>query len=941
MIQLAFCQQIALGTPKRNPMDGYIASRQLKALSSRAEYLDKEYHVLLPNMPQEIISFLQDHRADQYDVGEISDALITIFQEVQGKINSCRPLRSTQVLYTTLGRLFSLIGRHEEAEICYRNALNHLPPLNWRTESFGDRMREASQSAADKRRMRKAQARVQLEEAEHNLFAFSLVQSLEIQGKVKDAVQVLLKIKSIAAAPNGLYVRRETGGEALVAHRIIVARNLLIGLLIGQSKLDEVRAMGQHMDLRDVLEFCKPWDSRIVGCFEISENMSTALITQGRYRDAAKLQRDRLTTCLELLPGDKKRIRSATRDLAISLSHQDDDLAIEEAYRLQRQLIDEQDESYPEIGPIKLNYAFTIARLGKVDEALALSQASQRQQQPTAKDQVFFNFSPGLCSYGLEESEAPVQLQEALLDICRRVCNKDSQLALISLVFTRSWQSVLSEGSEDLITLIRDILNAHADLILPADQHILWHYLLLIVLSRGLDSEDVEQFGEAIKLSNEMYNEMSMISNEPIVITKADCLMASVHLKRAFFLYHVRGIGQADLSVLKECIVLHRRALRMCTQTMGSGDCNTLAAKENLARNLFDHGATLHHKAEVAEAIELYKEILLGPGLDVSASLHLETDLHYAQTVLDQILGQEVRNENYIVQRADMERIREYFGEDHLYTRLQQNRVAELCQQRGQVKVKEALELLEKSSNACESARGEKHPETLRARMAVVLLRQKTGAHHYEILPELSRVRHQAARVFGSPGHTSALDYLSRYASALIHDPMAMEEAVSLKRQVLDVFIDIFGRCHTKTISAMGELGSMLSRCGGQDYRDGIRLFEESLDLSVSLLGILHPLTGTQWTNLLSEQHAQLNTYNEKLTKRVEYELRDFRYHGGPLTSEHELRDRWLDPRVVTEGIRVVWSIQLLPRSHTFIVEASRRFVECLCRPEIWHLKED
>ena len=93
---------------------------------------------------------------DQYAADELPKAIQILFQETKGKLDSGYTPRSIQVLYSTLGRLFSLIGRYEESEICHRNALGLKKPSEWRVgQSFVARMRDVENAASDKKIMRR------------------------------------------------------------------------------------------------------------------------------------------------------------------------------------------------------------------------------------------------------------------------------------------------------------------------------------------------------------------------------------------------------------------------------------------------------------------------------------------------------------------------------------------------------------------------------------------------------------------------------------------------------------------------------------------------------------------------------------------------------------------------------------------------------------------
>ena len=350
---LHLCEELAFGTSSPEPVARTDTSNRLLRLLRRTKDYDNDYYVSLPDMPQEVVSSLLVDRVDQYTVDELPKAIQILFQETKGKLDSGYTPRSIQVLYSTPGRRFSLIGRYDESEICHRNALGMKKPSEWRVgQSFAARMCAVENAAGGKKIMRR---QVQLEEAESNLYTFSWVETLETQCKL------------------------ETDGERFHTHRIIHARNLLIRLFIEQGNLEKVRDMGQHLHLQDALHAHPIWDSKVLDCFKVAEKLASAKLAQRQYQDAAEIQRRLLQMSLEFFPNDNDRIRNIEAQLALSLSYHNEARAIEEAESLQLKIINELEGRNYEVHSIMLNYSYTLAKLDKTDEALAMMSQVQAQ----------------------------------------------------------------------------------------------------------------------------------------------------------------------------------------------------------------------------------------------------------------------------------------------------------------------------------------------------------------------------------------------------------------------------------------------------------------------------------------------------------------------------------------------------------------------------------
>ena len=518
---LHLCEELVLGTSRPEPVARTDTSNRLLRLLGRTKDYDNDYYVSLPHLPQEVVSSLIVDRVDQYTVDELPKAIQILFQETKGKLDSGYTRRSIQVLYSTLGRLFSLIGRYEESEICHRNALGMKKPSEWRVgQSFAARMRDVENAASGKKIMRRKRRRVQLKEAESNLYTFSLVETLETQCKFDDAIEVLLKIRSITVGPNGLYIERETGGERFHTHRIIHARNLLIRFFIEQGNLEKVRDMGQRLDLQDALHSHPIWDSKVLDYFKVAQKLASAKLVQRQYQDASEIQRRLLQTSLEFFPNDNDRIRNIEAQLALSLSHHNEARAIEEAERLQLKIINELEGRNYEVHSILLNYSYTLAKLDKTDEALAMMSHVQAQQQclkvdPGAPHQSVNSSGPIFSLYGSQEAQDPTLMQNVFLETSKKARNKDLFVSSMCLLFACSSRGSLLGKIDELVRQVTEWSTLHSTSIPIADSVILWEYVLYLLSSHDFVHEDLGELNRVITIAEGLDQDAVLCSGNP------------------------------------------------------------------------------------------------------------------------------------------------------------------------------------------------------------------------------------------------------------------------------------------------------------------------------------------------------------------------------------------------------------------------------------------
>lgn len=139
-------------------------------------------------------------------------------------------------------------------------------------------------------------------------------------------------------------------------------------------------------------------------------------------------------------------------------------------------------------------------------------------------------------------------------------------------------------------------------------------------------------------------------------------------------------------------------------------------------------------------------------------------------------------------------------GEEHAYTNVLRNRLARLLDNRKEHRA--AQEIYKDVFESVKRTNGSEHPQTLRAHLNLLMFMYKRAEalnlHYYSFLPQLSRLRYTTVRVFGSDQHPTALEFLGCNALALDRDPMAVEEAVHLKRRVLGKLTEMKGFNNTK-----------------------------------------------------------------------------------------------------------------------------------------------
>ena len=154
-------------------------------------------------------------------------------------------------------------------------------------------------------------------------------------------------------------------------------------------------------------------------------------------------------------------------------------------------------------------------------------------------------------------------------------------------------------------------------------------------------------------------------------------------------------------------------------------------------------------------------------------------------------------------------------------------------------------------------ARGEEHPETVRAMSQVAVLRWRQGR-----LDEAERLGRQAVEIgrrVGGQDHPDTLTYEMNLAS-LYRSQGRYPEAEPLHQHNLEAKLRILGAEHPDTLDAMGNLGNHFQETGR--YEEAEALHRRALETTRRVQGEKAPSTVSTMNNLANDL-SQLGRYEE------------------------------------------------------------------------------
>ena len=815
-------------------------------------HTDLEYWSSLPQLPFEVRNRIQEGRADLYTFDEIPGAIHSIMTEVLAKIDTGTCCRSTQVLCSAMGRLFALLGRHEEAVLCFYTSLTHRSKPRWRTyDNFALRMNDWSRSPDGHMEVRRE--RDQLIEAEHDLFLFSLVHEYTILGQSQEAIQELQAIRDIGVAPNGLYLERETGRSFKhIEHRITDARNLLKVVLLDNGMLEELEEMKYEYDMADTIRYPNhgqdPTPDQALQCFLTTERVALLLYERGRFSDAVQIQRLLLKFCsMNRIQRDSADVQLLRQALALSLSRCESAVHIDEALKIQEELMAQTQtlgEGREPRFSLRLNLVNTLAKLGQLgadcNAIRCLFENDQEWKIVVLKSPEFGRPQSGasflwLCEIPDGLRSAPI-IQHALLATCIHL-EGEAQVQLITLLCANPSTAGLLDNFEEIIGFLKDATLKSND---SVPFHLmLWDRLVCLLIYIGTVMEQREKFDLAEQTINEMTNYVSILSEDHEDEIRAAHLRNLVSCAKAQFL-NIHGFGAGDSDFWNEALKAHDMA-RQKRPNKGKGPMKfELLSKMSFAAMLKEKVIAFNDRAEADQLLDLYEDI--DTRQDDLLAIHLE------QAHINSVLSRDdcLQEEDPLC--SVLINCQTTLGPSHALTNQIRTRLAYSLEKRGQFP--EACDLLKDVAERVQTTFGSTHPQTLRAHFNLTKLQStrgvQLGLHAYSYLPTLSDLRYSAAQILGKE-HPSTQEYLGAYALALERDERAVKEAISTKKEVVKALGEVLGVDHTRTIQEQSELAGMLCRRGGEAHSEGRIRFECSVRSAVTLYGVSHPRTRALW----------------------------------------------------------------------------------------------
>lgn len=898
---------------------------------------DLDYRTSLPQLPYEIRNQMQEGRADLYTFSEMPTALGSIMTEISAKLKTGLHFRSTQILCATLGRLFALLGRHQEASMCFSVSMTHRAKPRWRTyDKISLRMHDYAQSSNGDMETRRR--RDQLLEAEHDLFLFSLVNELIILGQGEEAIQEMQAVRDIGVAPNGLYLERETGRSfKYVWHRVADARNLLMNLLLDKSMLIEIEGMKQEYDLADTIGGNHlgetPTPEQAVQCFVTTERVATLLYQSGRFEDAIRVQRRLLAQC------SKGRIHKRAEDiqllrqaLALSLSRCENMACVEEASAIQDELHAYALENDREASfSLRLNLTYTLRRLShlrgdcepiqrllKDDRAWKTTMIGSytiRDTEP-GKTFVWLHGIPG----GLRTAAA---IQHALLATTAHLQAED-QTQLMTILCTSAPTSDSLHKYEELINFFQALtLRSNASV---THHLMLWDRLICLLLYVATTRELPKFFDDAQLVSVDMTNYVSIMSYQRADGIRATHLRNLILRAKAQYLNAVGGFGNTDLDFWKSSLRAHRDGQEHDFGNDKENSEEDPLPKKAYAAMLKERVIAFCEESDTEELCELHRDI----DYKTDCSLAARVEHAHAVSILN-LINPSSPKQGEDTLRFVLRECEITLGPSHPFTSTARTRLSKALEQHDEPT--EACTLLSEVVTHTMSMFGCDHPQTLRARFNLLKLQYSRASqlelHEYSYLPGLSELRYTAARVLGKD-HATTQAYLGAYAFALERDKKAVVEAIQTKRKVVETLSRTSGLEHSRTIKEMSELAGMLCRRGGEEHAEGRLYYERSLRSAAALYGVSHPKMCAAWKDCVSAIVAP-DPSNE-LAPSANQTMSSFKVDGEPVPGPPNSRRICV---LHSDADEILLSRNLLGADHSFTLEIQQKNTistrQCAC----------
>ena len=525
-------------------------------------------------MPYEVRNYVQDGRSDLYRYDELPHAIKMISSEILTKAELGLHDRGAQSLCATLGQLFNLLGRHDDAAFCYMVALSQRDKPSWRTyEAFGPRML-AYASRGDS--LPGVRRRDQLLEAEHDLFLFSLVRELTKTDRDPEAIVELRRVRNIRTAPNGLYVESEVGHTIRQnSHRVADARNLLVSVYLDRGSLSEIQEMKQEYDLADSigtnghLKTLSP--EQAAQCFKTTERVAALCYQREQFEDARRMYK-RLSdislsatvnksgnSLLSHIPKSNDHQRYLRQCHALCLSRSTSRRQIEEALQIQSGLLDTSAEVQTRrLFTLRLNNAFAMAAYGDVGAASLQITAILEHDESWARQKRLFWPRVDFTDYsGLWLHEIPLVLltlnvvHQTILTTCASLAEDTTyKLLVMTTVCARPTASPDLSSSEGLVNLLRAAFEkGECSLqyrLLVADQ------LVGLLCCLALEWEQRSRIDTAYNVMKDVRHMLSTTPHGLEPLGRVDMMQHMIACTKVRSLVNSAGIGRADVEWMRK-----------------------------------------------------------------------------------------------------------------------------------------------------------------------------------------------------------------------------------------------------------------------------------------------------------------------------------------------------------------------------------------------------
>ena len=914
-IQLAFCTEIGLGTP-RNTISSREWLQQINKKKADVLKLCKEaaYYVgiyksprlfkknVLPGDP------IATPLKEQYALTALArEAALSYEKEIAGR-EAAGYASLVGDLSFQCGQLCMRTCDFEKAEEMYMKRLDLF---------------------CSKRRLHRWPRVSHLWYGSDDYYGYHVAEARINQLKYTEATKAIIKhSRSVMHSPNGadFSFHPLSAGRRHVEDRIQLAE-----IMVKQGRLDDTLRMDIPSDLEDLLGMGQKDEDDVHNTLKNMSTLVDALCKGKRLAQATTLHRKQWALTQAIFGVDAEKAIEATCKLGSLLSRQEAS-QINEAIKLLETVAQKlADPCSPIRGQASYTQAFAIGRSGEIAGALTtMRKAREAIVDSLGREHLqsmgcMSHLAASLNIFRAQEMSKLASLQEHFLEICAQSHDIVIQQAVLQLLVALSQPGAIEEA----LQLMRELLKLMEELDQRTDKSyftVMESFALLLSCEGYLFERQAALLEAANACMCSIEWADKIFGPQSLEYLEAMSLMASIDAKRTMLLYQSHGFGAKDFELMDRTLENHRKLVDLSVRVLGEEHDETLIMKLKCAHVLSEHGAAFEIQSEKAEAESIISSILelkrRKLGLDDDMTLWIESQLegvkYYHGTVSFRHFEQ--------FQRSYLQKVKERFDSAHHYRIMQQAQLANLMLQ-SEGHVRQELKMATEIYDYYYGLYQEFHPMTIKALETWGSLNAR-----YDLADAVVKARDafwRAKHAFTDvEDHPRVLWYSHKLIRALEREGVEDKNKVlKMQEEILACMINTRGKQNTATFGVMLQLSQLLL-ARSMRFR-AFAVLREALALMADLVGIRHILFNRSWEYILTA--IEYRKADEEILKtKIQREL--------VLPLHRESQDNASNNSTQTEGevvhqaLVAGLSCRILGGDHIVTLKAKNFFREALMR---------